>query len=137
MTARRLFALALAATWLLPVALAGGVVLHVALDHGHGHGDGHHGQPAHAADHSGAISDLLVLGHLHPNSGEDHAHAVAPAADPGLRSGRPLVAPPPAAALDGTELLVDGTAPAEGSASSPPPRRAGPPLLALLATLRI
>jgi hypothetical protein len=136
-TARRLVALALAAAWLLPVAAAGGVALHVALEHGHGHGDGPHGLPAHVADHSDAISDLLVVGHLHPRSGEDHAHAVAPAADPGLRSGRPLVAPPPAAALDREEPLVGGAAPAEGSAPSPPPRRAGPPLLALLATLRI
>lgn len=135
MTARRLFALALAATWLLPVALAGGVALHVALEHGHD--DGHHDQPAHATDHSGAISDLLAAGHLHPHSGADHAHTVAPAADPGLRSGRPLVAPPPAAALDGSEPLVDGAASAEESVPSLPPRRAGPPLLALLSTLRI
>jgi hypothetical protein len=134
-TARRLFALALAATWLLPVALAGGVALHLALDHGHD--DGHHGLPAHKTGHSRAISDLLVLGHLHPDSGDDHAHTVAPAADPGLRSGRPLVAQPPAAALDGTGPLVGQGAPAQGSAPSPPPRRAGPPLLALLSTLRI
>lgn len=135
MTARRLFAFALAATWLLPVAAAGGVALHVALEHGHD--DGHHGQPAHATDHSGAISDLLVVGHLHSDSGDDHAHAVAPAADPGLRSGRPLVAQSPTAALDDTDPLVSHGAPAQGSTPSPPPRRAGPPLLALLSTLRI
>jgi hypothetical protein len=78
-----------------------------------------------------------VVGHLHPHSGEDHAHAVAPAADPGLRSGRPHIAPPPVAELDGTELLVGGAAAAGGSSPSPPPRRAGPPLLAQLSTLRI
>ncbi|GMU66837.1 MAG: hypothetical protein AMXMBFR36_31110 [Acidobacteriota bacterium] len=136
MTARRLFVLALAATWLLPVAVAGGVALHVALEHGHGHGHGDH-PPAQAADHAGAISDLLVVGHLHSHSGDDHAHAVAPAADAGLRSGRPLVAPTPAAALDGSDPLVGSGAPARGSVPSPPPRRAGPPLLALLSTLRI
>lgn len=135
MTVRRLLALALASTWLLPVAVAGGVALHVALEHGHG--EGPPDRLAHSADHAGAISDLLVEGHLHSDSGDDHAHAVAPAADPGLRSGRPLVAQPPTAALDGTDPLVGRGAPAHGSAPSPPPRGAGPPLLALLSTLRI
>ena len=135
MSARRLLALALAAIWLLPIVLAGGVAAHVALEHGEA--GAHPLEPGHGSEHSGLLADLLTDGHLHSHAGEGHAHTVAATPDPGLRSARPLLAPPSAAALDGTEPRIVGAGHAEGSSPAPPPRPPVPTLLALLSTLRI
>jgi hypothetical protein len=131
MSPRRLFALALAAIWLLPIAVAGGVALHVALDHGHRHGPG-------GIEHAASVPQLLFHGHLHGEDDGAHEHAVAPVVDAGLRPPRGAGAPLPASTVafapgpDAPRLAVFEAAP-----TPPPPRRGGSTRLALISTLRI
>ncbi len=140
-TARRLVVVALAAIWLLPIALASGVALHVAFDHGHdaesqgGHGNqgGHDGE-----GHAEALPSLLEHGHLHAGDVGEHEHALVSASTPAVRAARAVCAPPPESLIAVATLSTHEAARlAAGPPLAPPPQLAGPLLLALLSTLRV
>jgi hypothetical protein len=132
-TARRIAAALLAASWAASAVLVGSLALHVALEHGH------HGAAATAASsqaHAG-IAELVEHGHVHAAEAGEHEHALALPVDLAARTTHAAAALPAPVREDSTPGPSAVAAPAFGSPLPPPPRACGPPLLALLATLRL
>lgn len=136
MSRRRLLALALVAIWLLPIAAAGGVALHVALDHDHRHEHGG-GVPV-GTEPAAFLPQLLLHGHAHDEDDRAHEHAVTPVVDAGFRTQRFVEAPLPVwAATFAADTNARSRVVFEAPPTPPPPRHADSAQLASLSTLRI